>query len=474
MATPEKFAIGTLLRDVPEVEEESKDFTSVGKGKTLADFPYIPPKQFDGRVVWRNYLSPIRMQGKCGNCWAYAVTGMLADRFAMQTGGQVKPSLSATMLTMCEYDFPSSSLVTYPTFESSVEATAHTMYAKLRSENRFPSCFGNSLYRAVRYTYRYGVTTKDCIDPFFRKRFKKLQDFTDIGEIPFCADLIGNDFVHCADGKTAARFYSSCGYYTIAGDPRDDGREEVLMFEIFQWGPVAVGFDVHEDFYKFSGKGVYVHDGHSKKLGGHAVRLVGWGEEDGIPYWIAANSWGTKWGDNGYFKIKRGTCNIERNIACIIPNMTFPHDPSFTASLSTGFQNLDLEDQRLREFFNVDVKSGYPYQALMKIASGILKSDTGRDMFDSARVPAVERYTAGRLPEILPIFPLPPKIDFLAFGVVYRPRQTWRFVALLAMLTSILSACVVRQNPHISIILAAVSIIFMISYGLLREKIVLL
>lgn len=34
-------------------------------------------------------------------------------------------------------------------------------------------------------------------------------------------------------------------------------------------------------------------------VGGHAIKILGWGEEDGVPYWLCANSWNTDWGDNG-------------------------------------------------------------------------------------------------------------------------------------------------------------------------------
>ena len=48
--------------------------------------------------------------------------------------------------------------------------------------------------------------------------------------------------------------------------------------------------------------------------GGHAVRIVGFGTENNQDYWLVANSWGTDWGLDGYFKIARGTneCGIEQ------------------------------------------------------------------------------------------------------------------------------------------------------------------
>ncbi|KAI1715734.1 papain family cysteine protease domain-containing protein [Ditylenchus destructor] len=47
--------------------------------------------------------------------------------------------------------------------------------------------------------------------------------------------------------------------------------------------------------------------------GFHAVKLIGWGEDNGVPYWTLANSWNTDWGENGFFRIVRGKdeCGIE-------------------------------------------------------------------------------------------------------------------------------------------------------------------
>ena len=51
-------------------------------------------------------------------------------------------------------------------------------------------------------------------------------------------------------------------------------------------------------------------------LGGHAIKLMGFGVENGVDYWLVANSWNDEWGDDGFFKIKKGTneCGIESPI----------------------------------------------------------------------------------------------------------------------------------------------------------------
>lgn len=46
----------------------------------------------------------------------------------------------------------------------------------------------------------------------------------------------------------------------------------------------------------------------------HAVLLVGYGVDDSKPYWTVKNSWGTKWGEDGYFRMIRGEglCDVQR------------------------------------------------------------------------------------------------------------------------------------------------------------------
>ncbi|XP_004695880.2 PREDICTED: cathepsin B, partial [Condylura cristata] len=66
--------------------------------------------------------------------------------------------------------------------------------------------------------------------------------------------------------------------------------------------------------------GVYQHVT-GEMMGGHAVRILGWGVEHGTPYWLVGNSWNTDWGDKGFFKILRGQdhCGIESEIVAGIP-----------------------------------------------------------------------------------------------------------------------------------------------------------
>lgn len=76
------------------------------------------------------------------------------------------------------------------------------------------------------------------------------------------------------------------------------------MTEILAHGPVSAAFTVFDDFLTYR-TGVYKHIT-GNVLGGHAVKIIGWGNEDGIPYWLIVNSWNEDWGDKGTFKMLRG------------------------------------------------------------------------------------------------------------------------------------------------------------------------
>lgn len=60
----------------------------------------------------------------------------------------------------------------------------------------------------------------------------------------------------------------------------------------------------------------------------HEVSLVGFGEEEGVPYWLVRNSWGTQWGLDGFMKLVRGKNNlaIESDCAWATPVDTWTND----------------------------------------------------------------------------------------------------------------------------------------------------
>jgi len=69
--------------------------------------------------------------------------------------------------------------------------------------------------------------------------------------------------------------------------------------------------------------GVYAKTEKSKWVRAHYAKLIGWGVENGVDYWLLVNSWGYEWGQNGLFKIKRGTneCRIESNVYASEPEI---------------------------------------------------------------------------------------------------------------------------------------------------------
>lgn len=88
------------------------------------------------------------------------------------------------------------------------------------------------------------------------------------------------------------------------------------VMEALTRGPVAAG--IHKSSYTIGLRqeirqgGIATKDCESQD-NDHAVLIVGYGKEQETPYWIVKNSWGTAWGNGGYFKVRRGwnLCGIE-------------------------------------------------------------------------------------------------------------------------------------------------------------------
>lgn len=72
-------------------------------------------------------------------------------------------------------------------------------------------------------------------------------------------------------------------------------------------GPMIAVFAVYDDFFGYTG-GVYTHQT-GGLAGYHCIEVIGYNDLGG--FWICKNSWGTGWGENGFFCIAYGQCEID-------------------------------------------------------------------------------------------------------------------------------------------------------------------
>ncbi|GMI67251.1 hypothetical protein like AT4G01610 [Hibiscus trionum] len=237
------------------------------------------PTTFDARTAWPqcSTIGRILDQGHCGSCWAFGAVEALSDRFCIHFGMNI--SLSANDVIAC---------------------CGFLCGA---------GCDGGYPISAWRYFARRGVVTEEC-DPYFDEIGCSHPGCEPAFPTPKCVKK-------CVKGNQLwkrSKHYS-LGAYRIKSNPAD------IMAEIYKNGPVEVSFSVYEDFAHYK-SGVYKHVT-GGVMGGHAVKLIGWGtSDDGEDYWLLANQWNRGWGDDGYFKIIRGVdeCGIESDVVAGFPS----------------------------------------------------------------------------------------------------------------------------------------------------------
>ncbi|CAN1309587.1 Cathepsin B-like protease 3 [Linum perenne] len=275
------------------------------------------PKEFDARKAWPQCATLTRIlgsflmiywtiQGHCGSCWAFGAVESLSDRFCIHFGMNI--SLSANDLLACCGFFCGD------------------------------GCDGGYPIYAWKYFVQNGVVTEEC-DPYF----------DDIGcSHPGCEPQYPTPKCSrkCADKN---QLWSQEKHYGVNAYTVDSSDINNIMAEVSKNGPVEVSFTVYEDFAYYK-SGVYKHITGSV-MGGHAVKLIGWGTSaDGEDYWVwlhfqnplsflkisfislkfffffflqlLANQWNKSWGEDGYFRIRRGTneCGIEEEVVAGLPS----------------------------------------------------------------------------------------------------------------------------------------------------------
>lgn len=373
----------TFLRS--EFSKKDKDIhNQLIKSADVPDPRIKVPESLDGRIVWKDLLTPVQNQGTCGSCWAFASTGCLADRFNIQSMGLMHVVLSAAKLILC--DIKSLAKIKHPEMSQDIIAQEQAKYSKTSA------CYGNSLANAWEYLFIIGTNTETCVP--YNKNYGKfteldsLGSFTEPDRMPTCTEVTGILGDMCADFTfneinsketgTPAKFYKVLHFYSVAGIPKDNGSEFHIRYNIFRWGPVSTSFAVYPDFYTFDAKNdIYEWNGKGPQVGGHAVVIIGWGKEKNKDYWIIRNSWGTSWGDEGYFRMVRGTnnCQIEENIVAGAPDYFYPitfdipskgliKSESIKATKKRREYSLDMSSNA----GGIDPESGYTRRVLSTMA----------------------------------------------------------------------------------------------------------
>ena len=213
-----------------------------GLDAVLNGMPPAPSGVFD----WRDHnglhaVSPIENQGSCGSCWAFASTAQLESQMLIH-GAKTMPDESEQALISCGH---------------------------------VGSCNGGTLGLAAAYLQTYGLPP--------------------VSYFPYTGT---NNSCSNAQQGWQSQTTKIDAYFNVPDTlvlPNVDALKSALAL----YGPLSTSFKVYDDFYNYS-SGVYSYTSGNFD-GWHAVLIVGY--DDPRQAFIVKNSWGTDWGENGFFEI---------------------------------------------------------------------------------------------------------------------------------------------------------------------------
>lgn len=247
------------------------------------------PDRFDWREL--NGCPPIRDQGMCGSCWAFATVGVLECNIKIKEGKEV--DLSEQWLVSCN---------TY-----------------VDSWGRHWGCDGG--WYAHDYFMEEPVGEKyvdECgqTGAVLEKKFPYgSQEWADTGYVPNC------------ECPYPHRYYIKDWKYIGS---QNGNTIDQIKSAILNYGPIACAVYCDSNWGEYKG-GVFDYDINAPNVN-HAVVLVGWDDNQGTNgVWFLRNSWGPDWGEDknglpwdespmggGYMRIEYSTCNIGHSANYIV------------------------------------------------------------------------------------------------------------------------------------------------------------
>ncbi|CAH1963340.1 unnamed protein product [Acanthoscelides obtectus] len=203
-------------------------------------------------VDWnqKGAVTKVKDQGTCGSCWAFSAVGALEAQH-LQTNGSLL-DLSAQELVDC------------------ADATYGNM-----------GCAGGLMDNAFNFVKVKGILTEK------EYPYKGISDY-------------------CRQKQEGFKIQS---YVDVANQD-----EKVLAKAVAQVGPVSCAMDA--SYIQLYSHGIIDRScgcDNARYSLNHGVLVVGYGEENGVQFWLVKNSWGTGWGEDGYFKLRKddkNTCGI--------------------------------------------------------------------------------------------------------------------------------------------------------------------
>ena len=224
-----------------EIQHNMDMFAATAKLMMAATYP----ASFDWRKTSDgDYTTPIRDQGQCGSCVAFATVALMESVLEIaKKNPKLQPDLSEA------YIFPRGG----------------------------GNCAGGAQFERMLMAAESGTCDELCC--------------------PYTGD-----WKPCADYKNRLTAISSYKALYSA---------DLAKSYIATTGPIMAGMEVYTDFFDYDG-GIYSQE-YGDFAGNHAILVVGYDDKEGI--WICKNSWGTSWGESGWFRIKQGQCGMGSSFA---------------------------------------------------------------------------------------------------------------------------------------------------------------